>query len=286
MVYCVWCFDLNTKHFLPSTFTLATPMRIHLLLVMMLVALPINADAQPKAKAKMKPAWLEETLKVWAEKDAAAAFAHLEDGTPEQIGERYSELANDFYNDRKDVAAMILASRAGIDFCLRRARELAASDEPTATKLRGRAKMISYNLGANLWPGWKDPVVLSTNDRAIGLDAARLNLRLGQELGRPAEPLGHAHWLLGAQLLAANKHSDAAKELVTSAAKFQEANKPTEVQMAVAYEKLAHRLSEPKNSGHDTALQAALKTLTDLNNDDAKFFAEQIRTAEEVFLAK
>lgn len=251
-----------------------------------LCCLPMNAHAQSKGNGKMKPAWLEEALKLWAEKDAAAAFAHLEEGTPEQIGERYSELANDYYNNRKDVAALILASRAGIDFCLRRARELTTSDEPTATRLRGRAKMISYNLGANLWPGWKDPVVLSTNDLAIGLDAARLNLRLGQELGRPAEPLGHAHWLLGAQLLAANKHTEAAKEFATSAAKFKEAKKPTEEQMAASYEKLAHRLGDPKNADHQTNLQAALKTLTDLNNDDAKFFAEQIRTAEEVFLAK
>jgi hypothetical protein len=248
--------------------------------------LPMNLPAQSKGKEKMKPAWLEETLKLWAEKDAAAAFAHLEVGTPEQIGERYSELANDCYNDRKDVAAMILASRAGIDFCLRHARELATTDEPSATKLRGRAKMISYNLGANLWPGWKDPVVLSANDRAIGLDAARLNLRLGQELGRPAEPLGHAHWLLGAQLLAANKHSDAAKEFAASAARFKEAKKPTEEQMAVAYEKLANRLGDPKNAALEASLQTELKKLTDLSNDDAKFFAEQIRTAEEVFLAK
>ena len=264
-------------------------MRTPLFVVMLSAAfcsLPISVHAQPKGTEKMKPAWLEETLKLWAEKDAAAAFAHLEEGTPEQIGERYSELANDCYNERKDVAAMILASRAGIDFCLRRARELATTDEPTATKLRGRAKMISYNLGANLWPGWKDPVVLSVTDRAIGLDAARLNLRLGQELDRPAEPLGHAHWLLGAQLLAANKHTDAAKEFATSAAKFKEAKKPTEEQMGVAYEKLAQRLGDPKNADHQTALQAALKTLTELNNDDAKFFAEQIRTAEEAFLAK
>jgi hypothetical protein len=56
--------------------------------------------------------------------------------------------------------------------------------------------------------------------------------------------------------------------------------------MAITYEKLANRLHEPKNTEHQSALQASLKTLTDLNNDDAKFFAEQIRTAEEVFLVK
>src|SRR6478752_3606935 len=117
-------------------------MRLHLLVVMIAApfcCLPLNAHAQPKEKEKMKPAWLQETLKAWADKDAAAAFAGLEEGTPEQVGERYGELANDCYNDRKDVTAMILASRAGIDFCLRRARELSATDEKAATALRGRA---------------------------------------------------------------------------------------------------------------------------------------------------
>jgi hypothetical protein len=244
------------------------------------------AIAQPSETKVMTPDWILAVLRDWSEQDASYALAKLEQGTPEEIAQRYVELAQHLYNDKKDIAGMLVASRAGIDFCLRRAKELSATDEKLATTLRGKGKAIAYNLGANCWPGWKDPgVTLGPVERAIGLDAARLNLRLGIELQRPAEPLGHAHWLLGAQWLAASKPEQAAAEFRLSAGKFKEANKPTEQQMAVVYEQLANRLADTKNAAQQKSLQAALAELEALNNDDARFFAAQARTAEEVFLA-
>ena len=114
--------------------------------------------------------WLEEALQRWREQDASAAFAGLEaSGAAADVAERYRDLAQHLYNDRQDLAGMILAARAGIHFCLDRARPLEAADPPAAEKLRGLAKAIAYNLGANCWPGWMDDgIVITTTERAIG----------------------------------------------------------------------------------------------------------------------
>ena len=175
---------------------------------------------------------------------------------------------------------MVLAARAGIQFCLDRAAQLDQGDEPAAAQLRGQAKAIAYNLGANCWPGWLDAGILITaTERAIGLDAARLNLRLALELKRAAEPLGHAHWLLGAQLLAAGKHDQAAAEFLAAAQQFGQAGKPTEQQMARAYEALTRWLQHASDSSRREALDKILADLQALATDDARFFAGQVRTA-------
>lgn len=227
----------------------------------------------------------QETLRIWGEHDSYAAFAHLESqGTPEVVAVRYGKLLQHLHNERKDLPEMIMAARAGIDFALRQAKVHEASDEKATADLRGQAKAMAYNLGANCWPGWKEPgITIGPTELTIGLDAARLNLRLGIELQRPAEPLAHAHWLLGAQLLAAKEYDAASAEFIKSAQKFAAANKPTEERMALAYEKLTRRLQRAEDAAARETLQAALAALEKLDNDDARFFAEQIRTAEEVF---
>ncbi len=245
----------------------------------------IDSSSGQDSTVKEQPAWLQATLKTWSEQDASAAFAQLEgSGPPGEVGERYGVLAQYLYNDRKDLAGTILASRAGIQFNLARAGTLDATDEKAAAEHRGHAKAIAYNLGANCWPGWLEQgISITATERAIGLDAARLNLRLAVELRRPAEPRGHAHWLLGAQLLAAGQFDAAAGEFAASARQFAEAEKPTERQMALAYEGLTRRLQQPGDAARQKAWRQSLAALEALDNDDARFFAEQIRTAEKVF---
>ena len=235
---------------------------------------------------KEDAAWQQETLSAWTEKDSLAAFARLEaSGPAELVAQRYAALVQHLYNDRKDLPRMILAARSGIQFALLRAQELDSTDAKRATQLRGQAKAMAYNLAANCWPGWIEPgISIGATECAIGLDAARINLRLGLELERPAEPLGHAHWLLGAQLLAAAQFEASAAEFAKSAQQFAAATKPTEEKMAQAYEKLARRLEHADDSRRQDELKQSLAALESLANDDSKFFAEQIRTAEKVFL--
>jgi hypothetical protein len=234
---------------------------------------------------KEQAAWQLETLKVWAERDSAAAFAQLESSGPSEIvAQRYGALAQHLFNDRKDLPGMILAAQAGIHFSLQRARDLDDTKQEDAARLRGHAKMIAYNLGANCWPGWMEPgLTLTRTEREIGLDAARLNLRLAMELKRTPEPTGHAHWLLGAQLLAADQFDAAAIQFAKAAQQFRESQKPAEEHMAVSYEKLTRRVQHAGDAKSRTALEQSLTALESLGNDDARFFAEQVRTAESAF---
>jgi hypothetical protein len=247
--------------------------------------LPSAFAQAPRSPVSDEHEWQSSTLKVWAEQDSLAACAHLESsGQPAVVAERYGKLLQHLYNDRKDLPRMILVARAGIDFATRQAKALDATDEKAADGLRGQAKAMAYNLGANCWPGWKEPgITIGPAELAIGLDAARINLRLGKELDRPAEPLGHAHWLLGAQLLAAHEFEAAAGEFTQSAQKFVQANKPTEERMAMSYAKLALHIARPNDRQAKDAWQRSLAELEKLKNDDARFFGEQIRTAEQVF---
>jgi hypothetical protein len=244
------------------------------------------AQADQRRTMKEESAWQQETLSAWTQKDSLAAFARLEaSGPAELVAQRYAALAQHLYNDRKDLPRMILAARSGIQFALSRAQELDATDAKRAAQLRGQAKAMAYNLAANCWPGWMEPgISIGATECAIGLDAARINLRLGLELERPAEPLGHAHWLLGAQLLAAAQFESSAAEFARSAQQFASATKPTEEKMAQAYGKLASRLEQAGDSRRQDDLKQSLAALESLANDDARFFAEQIRTAEKVFL--
>jgi hypothetical protein len=242
-------------------------------------------QAHQRSAVNEQPAWLLEALTAWDEKDSQAAFAQLEAGDlAETVAQRYAALVQHLYNDRKDLPRMIVAARAGIQFALLRAQERNSTDAKNAAQLRGQAKAMAYNLAANCWPGWMEPgITIGATERAIGLDAARINLRLGLELQRPAEPLGHAHWLLGAQLLAADQFEASAAQFAKSAQQFAAAKKPTEEKMALAYKTLAHRVEHAGDAKRQEELKQSLAALESLANDDARFFAEQIRTAEKVF---
>jgi hypothetical protein len=228
---------------------------------------------------------LQAVLATWNEHDASAAFRQLEsDGSPEAVANQYIKLAQHVYNVHKDVPKMILTARAGIHYTLDQARRNEATNPEAARTLRRAAKTIAYNLGANCWPGWKDEgITINPTDLAIGMDAARLNLRLAVELERPAEPMANAHWLLGAHLLAARQYDAAIAEFTKTAEKFGEADKADARLMGLGYAALAGKLKQPGDAAAAESLKSAIQSLLDLGTGDAKFYAEQLRTAEDVF---
>lgn len=228
---------------------------------------------------------LKKSIAIAEKEDVSAATAYLESqGAPLQVAENYSTLVKHLYMPGKDVPRMLLFGRAGIQFALTRA---AKSKGATAEKLKGVAKTIAYNIGSNTWPGWKDEgIKITATDLTVGLDAARLNLRLGIELKRDDFILGNAHWLLGAQLLAAGKHKQALASFRKSTTKFRAAKKTDFTLMAKGYEALTLLAAEPAEKSRIEAVEASLAKLKQAGTDDAKFFAQQIRTAKAVFVKR
>jgi hypothetical protein len=123
-------------------------------------------------------------------------------GTPTQGAEAFRVLQLDAYWKQKDLPACVALSHAGILFCLTHAQ--LAADAALQIQFRVSAKGLAYNLGSFTWPGWDEPGIALTPELvALGLQAARLNLQLALELHKPADKMRHAHWLVGAHLLAA-----------------------------------------------------------------------------------
>jgi hypothetical protein len=161
---------------------------------------------------------LDELIRLLREADSYAAVQHLQGASGEgalEVAERFDAAVRGLYWDRKDVSAVVTVARAGILYCLGKRAE--ADTQEIADQLAGKAKVLAANMASFTWPGWAEPGCSpSRADKEAGLDAARLNLRLAEELGRPPERIEDAHWLLGAQLIAAGEPELALEEFLLS----------------------------------------------------------------------
>jgi hypothetical protein len=106
----------------------------------------------------------------------------------------YKEFAQALYRQNKNVQHMIDAGQRGIEFALDHAARAKSDDAETAAALMKMARIISYNVGANTWPGWGDDgISISPDQRAAGIDAAALSLRLANELRLGPQQMRKSH---------------------------------------------------------------------------------------------
>ncbi len=227
---------------------------------------------------------LKETLQLAKKKDSFTAFAHLEkSGKPEDVVTWYSSLVRVCYFQEKNVSLMTMFGRRGIQFGLEQAEQ--TDSEESADKLKSTAKEICYNVGVNTWPGWEDEgITITPTDLAIGLDAARTNLRLAIELKRDPVPMTDAHWLVGAQSLAAGETKQASEQFHQAAELAKTGNLTDREWMARGYIAIAQQLDQTTRTDGDAALQTATKKLRDLDTEDAKFWADQLESVSRFFL--
>jgi len=156
--------------------------------------------------------------------------------------------------------------------------------QSAADALCGTAKTIAFNLGANLWPGWNDKrITITKTDLAVGLDAAKTNLRLGLELKRDDAVLSNAYWLIGAHHLAGKKYQAARKAFEQAAAKSRFAGKPESVLMNDGYVALVRLLEKPDDRQRRESFEHAIRKLEKLQSKNGNYFAAQLRTAKSVF---
>jgi hypothetical protein len=145
--------------------------------------------------------------------DSFAAVEYIQrNSMPLEIAAKYKSISSDLYWKAHDLGAMITIGRAGILYCLSQAGSVNISAE-LVEKLRSVAKGLAYDIGSFTWPGWEEPGIDPTSEQlAVGLDCARLNLRLAIELNKPADRISMAHWLLGAHALVVHDFDFAEKE--------------------------------------------------------------------------
>ncbi len=217
--------------------------------------------------------------------DSYAVAQYVEaQGNPSQVGELYDRLIMALYFTKKDLPGVTVTARAGIHYCLTKSAEEAGRDPMASEKFKGTAKTIAYNLASCTWSGWDEPGIrITPADLSMGLDAARLNLRLGRELKRGDAPMAAAHWMLGAHLLAAGDYAAAVREFDASAVRAREAKDTGSELLARGFAGMAKQIGELDAAG-EREYTAVRDELAAGKIKDGKFFADQLDTARKVFM--
>jgi hypothetical protein len=195
-------------------------------------------------------------------------------GSPLEVAKLYNELVKKFYFEDKGAKTLAIIGPAGVQYAL--LKSLETTDQQIAIELKGMAKTIAYKVASNSWPGWGDEgVKITPYEMAIGLNAAKANLRLGAELDRPKDKMSGAHWLLGAQLLANGQPKAAIESFKTAAVLSEEIGDKSTAEMNRGYIAISE--------GSKEKLEASIQSLQAMTGDEnAKFYADQLRTASRI----
>jgi len=222
-------------------------------------------------------------LALMKEVDSFAAIDYLERQTdPLTIISLYNQLLKHYYYEVRDIQAVIMMARAGAQYGLTAARFYEAQDPATAKELKEGAKGVIYNLASYTWPGWKEPgIEIGPGEIAQGLDAAKASLRLAQELEMPPLRLSRSHWMVGVQLLASGKRSEARVRFEIAAQYADEAGQPAEVLLSKGFTLMTILLDSTDDQDSEAQYLQLKRDLAEMENGE--YFIAQLDTAFEVF---
>lgn len=187
----------------------------------------------------------------------------------------------DSYWKRKLLARSINIGRAAAQLALINAARL--TDAKAADDLRRKAKAICYNIASFAWRGWDEPgIIVTPADEAVGLDAARANLRLAAELKRGALPASRGHWMLGAQLISAGDFEGASSSFAVAAVQAAAAASKIDERLSIAFGWMSKVVQDESNAQAVDRFVASYGELQSL--PEAGDFASQVTTALRVYL--
>ncbi|MHC4779248.1 MAG: hypothetical protein ACYTFG_11795 [Planctomycetota bacterium] len=253
-----------------------------------IIALGQGAASTALGQAKPDPERVKgftELRRIMREEDSFRAVEHvLTTGDARKVAMRFFHFSMDFYHQAKNLRASMVMGRAGIQFCLMKAKEIEGSDAKLSKGLRGLAQNFAFNMASFAWPGWDEKgIEISRDQMAFGLDMAKLDLRLVTELKLGARKLSVAHWIVGAQLLAHRKYVEARKSFETAKAKAKEARDEDGEWMNHGYLAIVEIVRGKDPTKGIKLLDEALTMLKERDNDDAEFYAKQLEDVLKVF---
>jgi hypothetical protein len=207
-------------------------------------------------------------------------------GNPIDAALAYREFSQALYRQNKNVQHMIDAGQRGIEFALDHAARAKSDDAETAAALTKMAKIISFNVGANTWPGWGDDgISISPDQRAAGIDAATLSLRLANELMLGPPQMAASHWLVAAHHIAARRPDAALAALDEAARGFAAAGDNPSQMMVRGYRALARKLCVETRATALTELDRVLECLEQDASKPARFYQQQLVVADKILCA-
>src|SRR5207237_9220764 len=118
----------------------------------------------------------------------------------------------ELYWKQKDLSRSLAFAFAAVNVAWLRAMDVEKSDPDLAKELRHSAKGMCYDIASFTWDGWGESrITITPTDLALGLDAAKANLRLAEQLQRGDLPMSRAHWMLAGHHLSAGNSDLALK---------------------------------------------------------------------------
>jgi tetratricopeptide (TPR) repeat protein len=261
---------------LPTTMLLFT--------ALYLTAFPATREADTEGENTVKEEIIQTAKDLIRAQDTTGAMEFINgQDSPLEAAQLYSDLVMDFYWKERSLSNTVMIARAGLDYCRSKADETAGSSPDTSHDLKGVAKMISYNLASFTWPGWDEKgIVVGRDDIVTGLEAARLNLRLVEELKDDDLSFSNAYWIVGAQLIAVQKY-DEAIEAFKSAKKYAESAGARLNQLLCDGYIGVTMITSGQKEGQKV-LDQAESELNEIGSDDAKFFIKQFHSVLNVFI--
>lgn len=226
---------------------------------------------------------LDTVIMVLNTQDSGAVIDYLNrQADPAAVLDTYVRLVRHFYWTDKNLPLVVLLARAGIQYGL--TISATAADPELAGQFKSTAKAIAYDLASFTWPGWAEPgLVIGPTDLAIGLDAAKINLRLAHELNKGDLALARAHWMLGGQQLAGGSLSEAQGSFSQAEHYAAAAGAEGERLLAQAFGLITTLLLSPDSINTHAHLTQLKDSLHHLEHGDQ--FIDQIDTAWQVFAA-
>ena len=193
-----------------------------------------------------------------------------------------NKLQRKAYWEQKNIGRCVAFGRAGVQLGLLEGRRISQTDPELGDQLLGQAKAVSYNLASFAWPGWdEEGIDLSPSDIAMGFDAARVNQRLAIELERGPDPMGKAHWLLGAHHLPSGDLDNAREQFRLAEAFEKEVDPDQGGLLQEGYLIVVDLIERPGDPDLTSRLQDVQKRLREV--EEGEFLADQLSTALDVF---
>lgn len=202
---------------------------------------------------------------------------------PMEASIAFIELSRQAHREVKDVSSMLALGNAGTQFAL---LEAASSENlADAQRLKRYAKTLAFNTAANCWPGWGDiGIEIKEDHLRAGLKLAMLCRDLVVELNLGHKALGGSYWLIGALDLVMGQYAEAHAELLRARGEFQAGGDSDYVLMAEGYMALVLKAQPESRLAGEDELARILLLLGDRGSKDAKFFANQLITADRVLI--
>jgi hypothetical protein len=144
------------------------------------------------------------------------------------------------------------------------------------------AQRISYNVAADVWPGWEIGLPARSEAELEAAQAlARRSSVLVEQLDQGTLKRGTATWLIGAFDLARDKRKEAFAAFGRAARFYADA--PAVKLLAEGYMAIAAEFLDTISAGEAPEFAWVIAELDKLASEDAKEFRNQLQVARQVF---